>query len=321
MAGVMKDNANMFLDKNKNNYFGKTPEDIKGIILLYLANAVTKIQSIEQIDELCSQNALYKYKLCDNIAFWKLIWTKNITDEFPNPKKLLKIIDNLKLDKSLSINQSVTISSMEKEIKNYIKSRDKKEYLSSLYVYSLELYTYADKDILGKLGFNKLLEKAKNNDDALDQFYDDVNSMFDENIIINNSYWDDIDFIYDNENIFKNISELVSQRSSKDFIYEYEPNQIYEEKIYIDILIKKGFDINQMFTVGFKELNLLGYSILRAYPMLFEYLLKIGANYKEVSPGLDAATFITSTKKYAISVQKLDFLSIITKMLDQYTQQ
>lgn len=306
MAGVVKDNANLFLDQYKNNYFGDIPGDIKEIILFYLVNAITKIQSMEQIDELCSQNMLYQYRLCDNVQFWKLIWTKNIADEIPNPKKLIKIIEDLKLDESIDMNHSLIIHSMGDDVEEYIETGNLKKYIMDLYGYSLQLYTYTTKVLLGILGFNKLYQKARNNDNAINDFFVDIYDQVDQNIIVNRKYWNDIDFVYDNQVIFTNITNLLPNSTSE-----------YEKKIilYVQILINKGFDINQMFQVGKYRVNLFGYSILRVNLILFKSLLWREINKDEVSPGYDAESFLTLIRKKTVSVEKLGHINMMIRML------
>lgn len=341
-ADVIDDNADIFVGEN---YLGKTQTDIKEIILLYLINSITKIQSVERIKDICSKNIIYQYRLCDNVALWKLLWTKNISNKVPEPEKLKKILSNIMKTKNYHKNNKIfydNINFLIKIVIDYMQNKNMKNYIQNLYESALKFYGYYDKNMLETLKFNLLFEKAVKNDEALQLYYNDIFFGLDIQDILKKNYWDDIDYVYNNPEIFYNTEKLDKYITLKRFTLGENSNKPHQVTTYIDILIEKGFDINQIFfnlndsthlndidniTVlnyiinnnnsNISVVNFLGYSIISVYPTLFEYLLYKNANINQVSPGIDAESLIIIHKN-KVSQKDSIVLDEMLNILENY---
>lgn len=315
---IMRDAANVFLD-DKNSYLGGTLGDIKEIILLYLINSTEKIQSIEQINEICSNNTLYAYRLCDNVLFWELLWTKNISNKIPDPEKLIIILLERKIISNYFHTKDDTLNkfSVLRTAYDYIKNKNRKNYVRDLYKYALNYYKYDKKNILKTLKFNILLDKVEKNDNAFILFYNDIQNGVNIKDIIEKNYWNDIDFVYDNPNIFikakKLMEDVVLQR------FKMVENKAHNVTNYIDILVKKGFNINQMFIFDSGDVvNFLGYSIINLNNVLFVILLNMGADINQVSPGISALSLLMDLKSKSTSFTDLTRIDKMISALDNF---
>lgn len=322
---VVRNNVNLFIDEY--NYFGNTPNDIKGIILLYLINSITKMPSIEQIEELCSQNILYKYKLCQNIEFWKLIWTKNIASKIPDPEKLRILMDNTRPNNVVT-HQSFL--AMGNAINEYINDKNLKNYIRKLYRAILNMRSEYNFDIFKNLKFNLLAEKEENSVKAIDQFIYDVKNNSKNNFknIIDKDYWKDIDFDYYGFKLLPKIGKLAISEQVK-AMRNARTNQRNKDiknlaqlstdnMAFMDVLVEKGFDLNKVYVnQADYPLTLLGYSIRHIISPLFEYLIYNNVNTDNVYGKQNAMQLLKKKKKQVVK-DKLHIVESMIKMLEDY---
>lgn len=317
------DAGNLMIDKD--TYLCNIDVDIKGMIMLIIVNLTIKTEKVETIYKLCSVNKTLQHLLCDNIYFWELLYTKNIADKIPNPKKLKIITENrYEMMKEKIKNQPenkhfiLYIQMLEKLLiilNNKLNAKiTQKEYIENLYQFAVSILDYKWATTLSyasNFGFNILKDNLIKSSSYLREY---KNS--------NNPYINESDLpIMAGQNIM--------------LIYDlFKKNKLE----HIHQIIKNGYDINKFYftelgdisssnemknTLGM-EINTLGMAILIGDSRLVEYLLNLGANTDIVLKNLDNPSekysayqytklFINSNRKPIFFYNHDEILKIISK--------
>lgn len=292
--------------REKDNRLSGLPRDINGEILKFILDSVVTNINPTTVEDICN-NDFYKYNICNNENFWKLLWSKNISKHLPTSDKFMSHIKELSKDTTYS--DMNVIEDIKKMIKIYKNNQNELEYVKNIYMY---IYS----KLMSENTFNsrplhlELWEKVKSNNwTILSTILRMINKNHSDEMIlkyikfyvahnrINFNIPGVYEYYYEIEKRIRvkermpfssiNVSNTSDKNLVSDILIGLMKKDVDKNHFAIDKLIELGINLNELYKRSltyyfFPKINFMGYIIINIDPSniieTLEYFYKYNLN-------------------------------------------